>query len=100
MQSALTGVRVREQIEGEEVSEGSTSSVVEQGSKEEVLDQVPVDRVISKLDGLGELVDTCTINHLMLHGLALNFLGAGLWLLMAVRARALLLHSILYIKLL
>jgi len=35
----------------------------------------------------------------MLHGLVLNFLGAGLWLLMAVRARALL-HSILYIKLL
>jgi len=92
--NALTGVRVREQVEGEEVSEGATSSVVEQSAKEEVLDEVPVDRVISKLDGLGELGDTCTINNLMLHGLVLNFLGAGLWLLMAVRARALL-HSIL-----
>ena len=88
---------MREQVEGEEVGEGATSCVVEKGAQEEVFDQVPVDRVISKLDGLGELGDTCTINNLMLHGLVvLNFLGAGLWLLMAVRARALL-HSILCI---
>ena len=87
---------MREEVEGEEVGEGATSCVVEKGAQEEVLDQVPVDRVISKLDGLGELGDTCTINNLMLHGLMLNFLGAGLWLLMAVRARALL-HSILCI---
>ena len=88
---------MRKQVEGEEVGEGATGCVVEKGAQEEVLDQVPVDRVISKLDGLGELGDTCTINNLVLHGLVvLNILGAGLWLLMAVRARALL-HSILCI---